>query len=133
MKKNGYKITTYIFGFLFIITLGFLLYDTRNPPTVFGGFTNNAMPLNPSNPHVEISFGLDPEYAINVDGHQFERGTYKRISDSVFSLKANNGKENGVAFSSNKGSYLFHSKLKKKLISIEKFSNKPEIKPGTIK
>lgn len=56
------------------------------------------MPLNPSNPHVEISFGLDPEYAINIDGHQFERGTYKRISDSVFSLKANNGKENGVTF-----------------------------------
>jgi len=58
---------------------------------IYSHFNNNAMPLNPSNPHVEISFGMEPKYAINVDEHQFEKGTYKRISDSMFSLKANNG------------------------------------------
>lgn len=98
MKKNGYKISTCILAILLITTLGFLLHLTRNPPTFFGGFTNNAMPGNTLNPHVEISFDMEPKYTIYVEGHDFERGTYKRISDSVFSLKVNNGNEYSAVF-----------------------------------
>ena len=79
---------------------------------LFWGFTNNATPLNLSNPHVDISCSTKPKYAIYIDGHKFERGTYKRVSNSTFTLKDTDGKESGVVFLSNNGCYLYHSKLK---------------------
>jgi len=132
MKKNGYKISTCVLALLLIVTLGFLLYTTRKPPTIYGGFTNTATPGNALNPHVEISCGTKPKYAIYVDGQKFERGTYKRVSNSTFTLKDTDDKESGVVFLSNNGSYLYHSKLKKKLINIKKLPGKPTEEPINI-
>lgn len=46
MKRNGYKISIFILGIIFLITLSFLLYTVRKPPNIYDGFTNNGIPSN---------------------------------------------------------------------------------------
>ena len=128
MKKNGYKISTWILVILFIITLGVLLYVTRKPPTVYGGFANHGVPTSSVNPHVAISLGTNGKYRLFKNGREFDSGTYENPNDNACVLKSSN-KTDGVIVLSNQKSYLYYPAIKKKLLVINKLPGETPIEP----
>ena len=110
MKKNGYKISTIFLGISFIITLDVLLYVTKKPPTVYGGFANHGVPTSSVNPHVAISLGTNGKYRLFKNGREFDSGTYENPNDNACVLKSSN-KTDGVIVLSNQKSYLYYPVL----------------------
>lgn len=128
MKKNGYKISIWVLGILLIITLGFLFYVTRQPPTVSGGFANHGNPTSSVNPHVALSLGTNGKYRLFKNGREFDSGTYENPNDNACVLKSNN-KTDGVMVLSNQKSYLYYPAIKKELIIINKLPGESSIEP----
>ena len=116
MKKNYYKISTYILGLLLVITLFFLFDATKNPPSIIGAFSNNTALSD----NVNIGFAVKRAngYRLYFQGKEFDHGTFKKSSDNAYILEPKNG-ANGAIIITNKKSYLYYPKLKEKIIVVQ--------------
>ena len=116
MKKNYYKISTYILGLLLVITLFFLFDATKNPPSIIGAFSNNTALSD----NVNIGFAVKRAngYRLYFQGKEFDHGIYKKSSDNAYVLEPKNG-ANGAIIITNKKSYLYYPKLKEKIIVVQ--------------
>lgn len=116
MKKNYYKISTYILGLLLVITLFFLFDATKNPPSIIGAFSNNTALSD----NVNIGFAVKRVngYRLYFQGKEFDHGIYKKSSDNAYVLEPKNG-ANGAIIITNKKSYLYYPKLKEKIIVVQ--------------
>lgn len=115
-----------------IITLGFLLNATKNPPTIYGGFTNNGMPENTANPQVVVSLGTNGKYRIFVDDKEFASGSYESSGDNTCVFKPQEGTDGVMVLLTKKKFYLYYTAIKKKLMIISKMDSEPSIEPFKI-
>ncbi|MCX8720599.1 MULTISPECIES: hypothetical protein [unclassified Lactobacillus] len=124
MKKNFYKITTFLLTFLLTLSLFFLLKAIRKPPSVFGDFSNN---LNPGN-NVRIALGIHQKsiYRLYFKGTEFDRGIIEKSSEYAYILKSKKG-TNGTLILTSRDSYLYYPNLKDKVIIVKKVSDVPTI------
>lgn len=123
MKKNFYKITTFLLTFLLTLSLFFLLKAIRKPPSVFGDFSNNY----PGN-NVRIALGIHQKsiYRLYFKGTEFDRGIIEKSSEYAYILKSKKG-TNGTLILTNRDSYLYYPHLKDKVIIVKKVSDVPTI------